>query len=253
MQPIHSGTTGGRIARATLLVILINGFAVAYLWDGYAGYARENVRVLVESLGLPTDPLPTIDPELTETEGPDLAGEMTETGTTTAVTARLGEPALRHGNDMYYFGPAGHLRIRTVRDRVTEAAWRGGTHSAADLRWQRLIGFVLAVVGLVTIVHFVRVVTTRASLTEEGLSIGRRPTIPLEAITGFSVSSRDRDDVVNIEYVLDGKSCTVRLDSYVIKETPAIVAAIRERKGFAPASGTGSKSDRNARSTGGVD
>ena len=105
-------------------------------------------------------------------------------------------------------------------------------------------------VGLVTIAHFVRVVTTRVSLTEDGLRVGRRPTIPLDAITGFSVSSRGRDDVVNIEYVVEGKSCTVRLDSYVVKETPAIVAAIRERKGFAPASGTDSPSDRNAGSTG---
>ena len=39
MQPISSGTTTERIARSTLLVVLVNGFAVAFLWDGYVGYA----------------------------------------------------------------------------------------------------------------------------------------------------------------------------------------------------------------------
>ena len=238
MQPIHSGTTGGRIARAALLVILINGFSVAYLWDGYAGYARDNVKVVVESLGLPTDPLPTIDPGLTKAEGSHLARETADAGTIAAVTAQLGEPALRHGEDMYYFGPAGHLRVKTAGARVVGADWKDGSHSAADLKWQRWIGYVLALVGLVTIVHFIRVVTTRGSLTEDGLRIGRRPAIPFDAITGLSVSSGAKDDVISVEYTLEGQSGAVRLDSYVIKQTPAIAAAIRERKGFPASSET---------------
>ena len=238
MQPIHSGTTGGRIARAALLVILTNGFAVAYLWDGYVGYARDNVRIVVKSLGLPTDPLPTVDPGLTEAKGPELAGEMADAGSTAAVTARLGEPALRHSNDVYYFGPAGHLRVRMSGERVLEAAWKGGTHSAADLNWQRWIGYALAVVGLVAIGHFARVAVTHASLTEEGLRIGRRPVISFDAITGLSEDAGGKGEVVTVEYSARGQAATVRLDGYVIKETPAIVAAIRERKGFPRPSGT---------------
>ncbi len=250
MHPIHSGTTGGRIARAALLAILINGFAVAYLWDGYAGYARDNVKVVVESLGLPTDPLPTIDPELTEAEGPRLAREMADAGAAAAVTARLGEPALRHGDDVYYFGPAGHLRLKTAEARVVGADWKDGAHSASDLKWQRWIGYVLALVGLVTIVHFVRVVTTRVTLTEDGLRIGRRPAIPFEAITGLSVSSGGKDEVANVEYNLKGQSGAVRLDSYVVKEVPAIAAAIRERKGFPASSGTTGELTGEAKTTG---
>ncbi len=52
MNNISSGSSAGRVIRAILLAVLVDGFAGAYLWDGYVGYARDNARALTGSLGL---------------------------------------------------------------------------------------------------------------------------------------------------------------------------------------------------------
>ena len=77
MHPIISRTTTERIVRATLAALLINGFAIAFLWDGYVGYSRKNVEALVQSLGLDPKQPPVIDEKLTAMAGDQLTRELT--------------------------------------------------------------------------------------------------------------------------------------------------------------------------------
>lgn len=258
--PVCSGTTTERLLRAALLAVVINGFAAAFLWDGYFGYARQNVESLVKSLGLPVqprragglagDPLPAIDPKLTKELGrslvaqqaparrgriPDDAPSPGAPGVLPAISRvaeTLGEPALRNGDDAYYLGPAGHIKIHRSRGRIVSVEWVDGpAHTATDLVYQRWIGYVLGVLGLVSLGQFVRVATTRAVLSDEGLRIRGRPLIPLEAISGIR-DKRGSGGTVEIEF-RDGKAAgSVELDGYVYRNRDAIIEAICEAKGF---------------------
>ena len=237
MQAIHSGTTTERLVRAVLLVIMLSGFAGWYLWDGYVGYARANARALLELLGRQDEPPPAIDWELTEELANRLSADLGDQANLVNIEARLGQPTLQHGDDTYYLGPGGHLRVSTSPQGTTEAQWNDGRYGESELKSQRGIGYVLGVLTLAAIGHLLGVLATRVSLTDEGLRIGRKPIIPLDAIAGLTIPSRGRGNVVVVEYEMDGRSRSVALDSYVVKKQPAIIAAIQERKGFSEQSG----------------
>lgn len=232
MEPIRSRTTTERIVRATLLMVLINGFAVAFLWDGYVGYARRNAAELVGSLGLADEASREINPALTSAEAGRLMQDVESGADAAGVAAVLGPPAIEHGDDTYYLGPGGHLRIRWDQGRVARVLWTDGVHTERDLAIQRWFGYVLAVLGVIYIIHFIRVVTTRVSLTDAGLRLGGALRIPFDAMTALRPDRSGRSGRAELEYTLDGQKGAVRLDSYVVKELPAIVTAICEQKGF---------------------
>ncbi len=232
MQPIRSGTTTERIVRTTLLVLLTNGFGIVFLWDGYVGYARDNAEQLVGSLGLEPDPFPAITPEFTAAEAHRVIQDVSPGTAAAAVKALLGEPTFPHGDDMYYVGPGGHLRIRLDRGRVVGVRWIDGIHSESELAHQRWIGYGLGALGVLFLLHFIRVVTTRVMLTDEGLKIRGRPLIPFAAMDALQADRSGRSGRIELEYSLAGRRSLLRLDQYVVKHLPAIVAAICERKNF---------------------
>lgn len=232
MQPIRSGTTTERIVRTALLVVLTNGFGIAFLWDGYVGYARDNAEQLMGALGLDRGPFPAITPEVTSAEAQRVIQNISPGTDAVAVEALLGGPTLEHGDDMYYLGPGGHLRIRLDRGRVASVKWIDGIHPESELTHQRWIGYGLGVLGLLFLLHFIHVVTTRVTLTDEGLKIRGRPLIPFAAMDALQADRSGRSGRVELEYSLAGRRSLLMLDQYVVKHLPAIVAAICERKAF---------------------
>ncbi len=232
MQPISSGTTTERIARATLLVVLINGFAILFLWDGYVGYARDNARQLAQSLGLALDAPPAINPKLTAGEAQRLMQQVRKGADSGAVTAVLGEAAFTHAADAYYLGPGGHLRVIWDAGRVADVAWKEGIRSETDQALQRWIGLALGALGVILIVSFIRVVTTRVSLTEAGLKVRGKPGIPFATMTGLRPHRSGDTRRLELHYSLDGHEGSVKLDNYVVKKLPAIVEAICEQTGL---------------------
>lgn len=232
MHPIVSRTTTERIVRATLAALLINGFAIAFLWDGYVGYARKNVEKLVQSLGLDPRPLLMIDQELTAIAGDELTRELTEGTPADKVEARLGDAALSHGDDLYYLGPGGHLLVHLDRTRVESVEWIDGVHPEPELTWQRRIGYFLAVFGIAAAAQFLRVVTFRVSLTADGLKVRGKQRIPFSAMTKLVADTSGKGRGVKLEYSVDGRVGGVKLDDYAVKDLSAIVAAICEQTGF---------------------
>ncbi len=248
--PVRSGTTTERLLRAALLAVVINGFAVAFLWDGYFGYARQNVESLVKSLGLSarqagfaSDPLPAIDPKLTRELGRSLVGRIPNDAPSpgapgvlpaiSRVAETLGEPALLNGDDAYYLGPAGHIKTHRSHGRIVSVEWVDGpAHTATDLDYQCWIGYVLGVLGLVSLGQFIRVSTTRAALSDEGLRIRGKQLITLEAISGIR-DKRESGGTVEIEFRDGEAACSVELDGYVYRDRDAIIEAICAAKGFA--------------------
>ena len=141
-------------------------------------------------MGLATEVVPDIDPALTADEANRLIEDLKSGADIAAVESALGNPTLTHGDDTYYIGPGGHLHVRWDRDRMTSVRWIDGARADdTDLAVQRWLGYALSLLGLIYIIQFVRVVTTRVSLTDQGLKIRGRPEIPFGAM---AVVRRDR-------------------------------------------------------------
>jgi len=232
MQTITSGTTTERIVRTVLLILLVVLFAAAYIWDGYVGYARQNGAELARVLGVDPATIPPAYSELTRTRGTVIAGLLAGGGTLSAVAPALGAPTIRHGRDDYYLGPAGWLRIGRDGTRITAATWTDGKRTESDQQWQRWIGYTLGLLGVILILQLLRVLNTRATLSDAGLQVRGKELIPWEAIVDLRADTSGRRGRVELAYSLDRRAGLIRLDAYVYKDLPAIVAAICQRKGF---------------------
>ena len=244
MQSIVSGPSAERVVRTLLLMLLLDGFTVAYLWDGYLGYSRQNTNELVRLLGLPSDTAPTINSTLTASEGQRLAQAVKAGDELSAVTAVFGRPNLEHGGDAYFLGPGGWLKVtaadlplsraasnHSAGSRIVSVTWTNGPKTESDQQWQCWIGYALAVGGLIIAIRLALVLTTRLTLLDDGLLRGKQ-LIPLDAISALRSDPAGRSGYVDIEYSVEGRLQRVRLDGYVFKRLPEIVTALCERKGF---------------------
>jgi len=226
MQPIVSGTTTERIVRTSLLTLMVCGFSALSFKDGYHSYPLENVESVVESLGIDLpDPPPPINPELTQEKARGLTIQRRQR--IEQVISQIGGEPLTHGESVYFFGHGGFLRFQVDSGRVVRHEWTNGPkHDATSLLFQKGMGYGLAPLGLLFLVQFMRVLTTKATLESDGLKLRGRPLIPLDAIKGFRADRFRKKGFLDVEYAVDGKDGSVRLDEYVIKKTRAIIEAI---------------------------
>ena len=231
MEPIHSGTTTERIVRTGLMVVLFGAFAIAYLLDGFGGYARGNAKQFVEKLGLTADPLPDINPEVTRARALGLKEKYEGRAPgLQELTEEFGEPGLQHEGKAYFFGPGGVLWLDSQRGTDRPWGWDDGSHTEMDLRMQQWIGYVLSTLALVFIIQMIRVVSTRATLSDEGLKLRGHPLIPFSGMLHLHSEHYKKKGWVEIEY--EGGKGTAKLDDYVIKGFKPIIAEICQHCGF---------------------
>jgi|CXWL01.1.fsa_nt_gi hypothetical protein len=231
MTPINSGTSIERIVRSLLLSLLVDVFAVMYLYDGYMGYSQKNAVQVATLLGLPASAAPAPNPQLTSERGRKLADTVRVGEPLDKLSTELGAPSIRQADAAYFLGPGGWLKVELDQDRVRTAKWFDGPHSESDQSIQRLIGYILVVVGFAATLNLARVIATRAQLTEAGFQVTGRPLVPFEAMTALR-SSSSTAGVNELDYTHNGQSATLRLDPYLYKHAAAISQAIAERKGF---------------------
>jgi len=227
MEPIVSGTTTERMIRTLLIALLACGYSAWSLWDGYVAYPRANVESAIrDKIGAAVpSPVPAIDPTLTSLS----VSERLRRTTAGDSSDGFGSASLSHGGKQYYFGHGGYVEAEAAGGRLTKAQWNDGPkHSAADLAFQRVIGFGLAPVGLVLLIQFVRALFTRAELSDAGLKLRGRALIPFDQIRSVRSSKPGVHEVV---YEWNGRERVVRLDDFVLKAAPEMVRTIRERCG----------------------
>lgn len=228
LNPIHSGTSTERIVRSLVLLVLVAGFAAWSLWDGYAGYPRENVRAVFEDvLGVdPPNPLPTPRASVT----PALDAQFNTGDPFDQAETDISAPAFRNeqGNIVVYIGHGGFVRVELAQGEITNHGWvEGPKRTTTDVTWQKGIGFILSPVALLALLNLARVIGTRASLADEGLKLPGRKLIALSSIS--AVRDGAYRDTHWIDYDADGTARSAKLDAYVITAAPAIVAAIRRQ------------------------
>lgn len=231
MNTISSGTSNERIIRSVLFSLLVDFFAVYFLYDGYVGYPRKNALQLANLLGLPAAEAPQPNPSLTDAKGSELAASTRAGETLDKLSASIGGPPVRQQDAAYYPGPGGWLRVELDRDRIRAANWVKGPHSEADQKIQRWIGWGLMVLGVAATANLVRVIGTRAALTEAGLQVSGSPLIPFDAMSGLKLPASS-GGVARLEYTRGGSQKTLVLDPYFYRQAVEIAKEIARRKGF---------------------
>ncbi len=232
MTNVTSGTTTERILRTLLLSVLVDVFAVMFLWDGYIGYPRKNVAEFMKMMGVASDAAVVVHSGFSAEEGRRLAAELRPGIDPSSLTDRLGVASLQQSDAMYFLGPGGWLKVETKNGRVHSASWSNAAHPESDMQWQRWIGYALCAFGLLTTVQLARVLSTRATVSEKGLALSGRPLIAWEAITDIRRPDSGKSGIVELIREQNGAPDTVLLDDYVYKDLPGVVAAICEQKGL---------------------
>lgn len=229
MVPIRSWTTLERVIRTAIFTVIITVFTVLCYKDRFIAYPRDNVTSLLKSFpdlqGLSPEPNPDITKSTVDT--------LTRGMTVSEINDRLGSPAFSDDSQVIYFGEAGMLRVPLRRGKLKDdAVWTSGPHDQAELYFQLAMAIGLTPVALFALVHLLRVLTTRAELSDAGLQLRGKPLVPFEAMTTLDASHYRKKGWVEICYSLGGRDRRLRLDDYVLKEFPAIIREICSRKGF---------------------
>ncbi len=242
MTPIVSGTTVDRIVRTCAITLMVVLFCGWFLYDGHVAWPRENLEKAVQALEPVPDELPEMNDAVTPAAATALLEEMEQKrGTSERLTRgdvekRFGAPGWEQRKDgrveLYYFGSAGALRLQLRGEVVADGAFVDGYHDHVELMTQLIFGYALLPFAAIMLIQLVRVLRTRVVLSDEGLRIGRRPTIPFEAMTGLDASAYRAKGYVVLKYQEQGRERQVRLDSYVIREFSTIVSEICRQRGF---------------------
>lgn len=252
MEPIRSGTTTERLVRTAILTLLMVGYSAWSFVDGYHTYPRKNVVQLMQNLSPVPETPPAINRQVTQAAVESLADKseaevLAVLGQPAAVSPIKDEVGRSLGQLNHYFGPGGMAQVRIRDGMVTKNGllWQSGSKNESDLFFQFAIGGVIGVLGSIMILQFLRVLTTRIELSDQGLKVkgqggwrfGGSPLIPFEAMTGLGDPQNRfadrRGDFVELEYTLpDGSSGQVRLNNYVHAAFSDVVTEICRRKGF---------------------
>ena len=251
MEPITSGSTTERIVRTSLVTLLAIGAALYCFYDGYVRYPMKNLRRAVQEL----DPQPEVLQELIIPEiNADTAGTVSTGVFLRDMIARFGEPGWRVERISYkrdengalteeideiirqarFFGPAGQIILDLdPADRVKHVRYeRAMLHGETDLFTQKAMGIGVSFVALLLVLQWFRVMVAKAALTNEGIKLTVRPLVPFDAMTALRAEHYGKKGWVDLDYELDGRAGTLRLDDYKIKAFPEIIAEICRRKGF---------------------
>lgn len=238
MTTILTTTTTERILRTLGLTALFGVFSGWFLYDAYVGYPRHNLEKMIESLNPVPQSLPAVDERITAdafNAWVTTVGDLKKARLTRKdIVDKLGPPGWENPakDEMRYFGRGGSVRVLLAGDLVKDGGFDVAEHNDVDLAWQKILGFMLLPVGVGMVFQLVRVLTTRVELSDAGLKVRGRPTIPFEAMTGIDISRYAKKGFVDLSYSQDGAAKKVRLDDYVIREFKPIIEEISRRQGF---------------------
>ncbi len=240
MTPIVSPTTNERKLRTLGLLGLFGACSGWFYYDGTVGWPEENIKKAVESLDPVPAELPPINPRISADATAECLREVQEKRVTREnVLSLFGAPGWERQRsndrpgDIRYFGPGGMLSLTPDGDRIIAASYVKGKHDDGEIYFQIFlaVGLLPAVVGMVF--QFVRVLTTQVTLSEDGLKVRARPTIPFDAMSGLDASRLRKKGFIDLAYTHNGTAKTVRLDDYVIRDFRPIIGEICSRCGFA--------------------
>lgn len=150
------------------------------------------------------------------------------------VRDELGEPTSVQEPRLWFVGPAAYASVEvseTGRILGEPTVRKNSEPSESDILVQKVIAAVLAVVTVFVLISFIRVLTLKVSLDDEGL-VFRGKRIRYDEMTALRTENYSSKGWVDLEYTRDGRSRRQRLDSYHIDRFQEILDALCDRKGF---------------------
>ncbi len=241
---IETGTTTEHKVRLGVFLAMIIFFAAYFGYDGMWGYPAKNLEWARQNI-----PNISVEQKLTIKTNPKVLmaalqelEQQTKTGpelTEAEVEKKLGPAGLKvpankgGGIDAWYVGPAACARLHYVDGVLREVApLQNVNKSEADIQLQKVLGVILGVLSLGTLIHYIRILTMKTVLDDQGLSVkGRR--VGWDEIVELESSDYDAKGWLDLIYKRSGQSSRIRMDSYHIDKFKEIIETICERKGFA--------------------
>ena len=203
MEPIRSGTTTERIVRTSILTAVLVLYALWCFKDAYYTYPQKNMERLVENLQTRPDPAnyPPTDPRVTLAQIQRIRDsiERGKIPQEAELADLLGPPVVREGDTDFYFGPAGAARVVMKDGVVKKIAWLKGEKSDGDLFMQKVMGVAVGALALLMLIQWVRVVTTRAELTEDGLRVNSQGGLRFGRLATGAVRCYDRPGLAGLQ------------------------------------------------------
>jgi hypothetical protein len=93
-------------------------------------------------------------------------------------------------------------------------------HSETDILNNKRLGMILPPVGLAVLFYFLYGSRGAYRLSGQVLHVPGHPPIPVESITLIDKSKWERKGIARIEYELDGKQRSFKLDNFIYQEEP---------------------------------
>jgi hypothetical protein len=241
---IESGTTTEHRVRLGIFLAMMIVFSAYFGYDGLWGYPSKNLEWARQNIpNVKKEQKDTIQTNtkvlmaaLIELEQKTKVGDkLTESD----VELKLGRPGLKvertggGGTDAWYVGPAACACLHFVDGKLQEVTpMQNLNKSEADIQLQKVLGAILGVVSLVVAIYFIRIMTMKTVLDDEGLFVkGCR--VAWDEMAELDTSAYAGKGWLEVVYRRNGDGGSVRLDSYHIAKFDEIVNTICQRKGFA--------------------
>jgi hypothetical protein len=251
MERIESGTTGERRIRCLIFIAMCVIFCVWFAYDGWVGYAQENLKWAAQNLppgAPPMDELKT-NPKVTLASLVKFRDRVKIEGkvfTRDDFDALFGEPAYVDTNGdettLYYIGPAVFLSVMLSdgqfvyqgeqRFKEKVKAEENRQHGEGSIRAQQNWSIGLGIIIIIAILQFIRIVRTKVVVDDEGLTYNSKR-IPWDAMVELDASRYHSKGWVELEFTAGDETDSLRIDSYKVQKFREVVGAIVERKGFA--------------------
>ncbi|NOX59152.1 MAG: hypothetical protein GXP29_09890 [Planctomycetes bacterium] len=234
MEPIKTVSTTERIVRNGIVTAMVVGFSVWSFYDGYVAYPIDNLNQAKEELPSDSQEQAVINEKVTE----DIAQSFKKGDKVKAMIEAFGPPAWKGDqNDRMkksvWFGRGGSLVVVANSSGIARRAeWKKGKHRESDLRLQKLMGLVLAPLGLFMLIRMVAMLSRGAEFSDEGLKPSGKTMIPFAAMTGWDTEHYDDRGQITLEYESNGSTEIYLLDDYKLAAFKTIVNEISARKGF---------------------
>ncbi len=227
---IESGTTRERVVRCLIFLVVCGALAIYFAYDGYVGYPKKNLEQARKNFPKAVSTLPQANPNVTAERFAQLQADLPRN--LDEITDALGEPAYQDQKDAHFVGRYGVIRATLDGRRVSGLSWQKLEKSHADILFQQGAAYSLALLTLVTLVQFFRILRTHVVLDDEGLAYNSRR-VTWDQMTSLVTDKYHDKGWVDLAYKkADGTEHKLRLDSYKIKAFDEIISALCQRKGF---------------------
>lgn len=240
---IESGPNTERIVRNSLFFILIAVFGFLFIKDGYGGYQKNNLQEHLDSLETDDraraaearvyDQVNTKNTEALNDIAAKAVSKVTLTGQRAALAESLGgPPSVETPDAIYYFGPDYRIKFPIKNGKLMNPVGSPAAHKMTDIKFQRIIGWALSAVALISLVQLIRILTTNCVLDDDGLKYRYKGRVNWDQMKSLESSLFTKKGWVDLVYSTPGGDRRMRLDEYHFKLFPDIIAEICSRKGF---------------------